>query len=71
MFRKLPGYGTLLLTEFHNGIFCLDPFRANYYLFRDPQNWPNLYLAPKTVFEGGSSFLGPWVLDFLGPSLPE
>ncbi len=59
LFRKLPGYRTLLLTEFHNGIFFMDPFHTDYYLFREPQNWPNLYPAPKTDFVWGSVFWDP------------
>ena len=54
--RKLPGHRTLLLDEFHNGIFYMDPFRVNYYVSQDPQNWPNLYLAPKTDFSGEQLF---------------
>ena len=48
--RKLPGYRTLLLDEFQHGIFYMDPFRADYYSFWDPQNWPKLSPAPKTDF---------------------
>ena len=65
--RKLPGYRTLLLNEFHNGIFYMDPFRADYYLFRDPQNWPNLYLAPKTDFFLGAAFGDPGFSTFWDP----
>ena len=28
----------------------MDPFRADYYSFWDPQNWPKLSPAPKTDF---------------------
>ena len=28
----------------------MDPFRADYYSFRDPQNWPKLSPDPKTDF---------------------
>ena len=31
----------------------MDPFRADYYSFWDPQNWPKLSPAPKTDFFGG------------------
>ncbi len=51
--RKLPGHRTLLLDEFQHGIFYMDPFRADYYSFLDPQNWPKLSPAPKTDFFGG------------------
>ena len=78
MLRKLPGYSTLLLTEFHNGIFFMDPFPTDYYLFRDPQNWPNLYLAPKTdflweqlfgtLFFWGAGFWDPGFWTFWDPA---
>ena len=55
--RKLPGYRTLLLDEFQHGIFHMDPFRANYYSFLDPQKWPKLSLPspalPKPIFFEG------------------
>ena len=58
----------------------MDPFRADYYSFRDPQNWPKLSPAPKTEFLGEQFFgtlffleqlFATPVLDFLGPSVPE
>ena len=34
----------------------MDPFRADYYSFWDPQNGPKLSPAPKTDFWGAQNF---------------